>query len=102
MNYMAKRFTGLEGIEGRCREKSGYEDQRRKARLREFKKGWRMGSGKKTFEDSSTLDTLSWHNLGWRLGWMLGGKGDTDDRLEAIFDQLVLQYQESGRVQWSE
>ncbi len=69
---MIKQFAGLEGIEGRCREQSGYKGKRRKARLREFKKGWKLGSKKKTFEDPSTLGTITWHNLGWRLGWMLG------------------------------
>ena len=96
---MTKRFTGLEGIEGRCPEPSGYESKRHQARLREFKKGWYLGRDKKTFKDPSTLDTLTWHNLGWRLGWMLGGEKDADDRLDAIFDQLVLQYRDSGRVE---
>lgn len=97
---MTGSFVGLEGAEERGNEFSGYEGQRRKARFREFGKGWRRGANKEAFDGPSTLDILTWHNLGWRLGWMLGGGRDTDERLEAIFDQLVCQYQESGRVEW--
>ena len=99
---MTESFVGLEGAEERCNDQSGYEGRRRKDRLREFRAGWRRGANKKSFEDPSTLDSLTWHNLGWRLGWMIGGKKDTDERLEAIFDQLALQYRESGRVEWEE
>lgn len=95
-----KKFPGLEGSEGRCQYGRCYEGRKRSARLREFRTGWRHGADNKMFGESATLEKLTWHNVGWRLGWMLGGAGDTDERLEAIFDRLVDQYQHSGRVVW--
>lgn len=46
-------------------------------RLGAFKGGWTKATNGETFQ-SSTYETLSWHNLGWRLGRLFDYNPDHD------------------------
>lgn len=59
-------------------------------RLGSFKAGWTKAEDGETFT-AETLEQLSWHNLGWRLGTLFG---ETPTELKAeLYDWCVRQQQ---------
>ena len=56
-------------------------------RRSQYKVGWADASAGETTYTESTLDRLTWRNLGYRLGRQLGPRDD--DEIGETFDSLV-------------
>lgn len=54
-----------------------------------FREGWNKGARKEHYEDErKALDRLTWENLGYRLGWILGSA--SEPFIDAMFSMCSL------------
>lgn len=65
------------------------------ARQREFRRGWREGAEGRSYAPT-TLERLTWRNLGFRLGRSLGSVHV--DQVDATFDWLADEFARTSRV----
>jgi len=61
-------------------------DPERNYRRGRFKKGWNDAVDGKEY-DEETLQKLTWENLGWRVGMVVGEANE--HRQEEVYSQLV-------------
>lgn len=62
-------------------------------RLRNFREGWTHAVAGRVYTQD-TLSNLTWQNLGWRLGSVVGAA--SDPLIEEIYDWCVRQQREAG------
>ncbi len=77
-------------------EKAFKEDKREfpnNHRRGQFRVGWKAATGEARIYSESTLESLTWNNLGYRLGKKLGNKND--DEINKIFESFANHYLES-------
>ena len=61
---------------------------------RNFHWGWKDAVNGRTYDPETCLNALTWHNLGWRLGKVLGPA--SPEMVDSFFEVCVAQ--QAGRL----